>query len=267
MKLLIVQTGAAAPEVLARYGDFPEWFRRGLGAQPDQIVTVRVDGGERLPAPDSVAGAVITGSSAMVPERLDWSERTAAWLREAVGADLPLLGVCYGHQLLAHALGGQVDYNPRGREIGTAQVERLPASADDPLIGAQPTRFFAHATHLQTVLQPPPGAVVLARSNLDDCQAIRFAPRAWGVQFHPEFTVQHMRGYLRARSEAIDYEGLDTQALLRGVRACPDARTLLRRFAQLALTNGSEQPLKKRRERRQGARTRSAGSGAYVPST
>ena len=75
MKLLIVQTGAAAPEVLARYGDFPEWFRRGLGLRAEQIVTVRVDAGERLPAADAVAGAVITGSAAMVPERLDWSER------------------------------------------------------------------------------------------------------------------------------------------------------------------------------------------------
>jgi len=240
MKLLIVQTGAAAPEVLARYGDFPEWFRRGLGLQPEQIATVRVDVGERLPTPDSVAGAVITGSAAMVPERLDWSERTAVWLRAAVGADLPVLGVCYGHQLLAHALGGRVDYNPRGREIGTAQIERLPASVDDPLIGAHPNCFLAHATHLQTVLQPPPGAVVLARSSLDNCQAVRFAPRAWGVQFHPEFTAQHMRGYLRARSEAIDYEGLDTQALLRGVRACPDARTMLRRFAQLAMIGSAK---------------------------
>jgi len=233
MKLLIVQTGAAAPEVLARYGDFPEWFRRGLGLREDQVTTVRVDLGGELPMPDAVAGAVITGSSAMVPERLAWSERTAAWLRAAVAADLPMLGVCYGHQLLAHALGGSVDYNPRGREIGTWEIERLPASADDPLIGALPGRFLAHATHLQTVVRPPPGAVVLARSALDDCQAIRFAPRVWGVQFHPEFGVREMRGYLRARSEAIDYEGLDVKALLRGVRGSPQARASLRRFATI----------------------------------
>lgn len=235
MKLLIIQTGAAAPEVLARYGDFPEWFRRGLGLTPAQIATVRVDAGGELPAPDETSGAVITGSAAMVSERLDWSERTASWLRQAVAADVPLLGVCYGHQLLAHALGGRVDYNPRGREIGTWEVERLPSSADDLLIGALPQRFLAHATHLQTVMQPPPGAVVLARSALDDCQVIRFAPRAWGMQFHPEFGMREMRGYLRARSEAIDYEGLDVRALLRGVRRCQDARTSLRRFAAIAM--------------------------------
>src|SRR5207302_8833658 len=117
----------------------------------------------------------------------------------------------------------------------TWEIERLPASADDVLIGALPPRFLAHATHLQTVVQPPPGAVLLARSALDDCQVIRFAPRAWGMQFHPEFGMREMRGYLRARSEAIDYEGLDVQALLRGVRRCPDARALLRRFAAIAM--------------------------------
>lgn len=242
MKVLIVQTGAAAPEVLARYGDFPEWFRRGLGLKAQQIGVVRVDNGARLPAPRAIAGAVITGSAAMVPERLDWSERTATWLRDAVGVGLPLLGVCYGHQLLAHALGGEVDYNPRGREIGTAEIERLPASVDDPLISALPARFPAHATHLQTVLRLPPGAMVLARSNLDEHQAVRFAPNAWGVQFHPEFGMREMRGYLRARSEAIDCEGLDTRALWRAVRTCPQARSVLRRFARIvALTDAQKQ--------------------------
>jgi GMP synthase (glutamine-hydrolysing) len=235
MRLLIVQTGTAVPEVRRRCGDFAAWFRRGLGLSAHQVRCVRVDRGAQLPPPRSVAGAVITGSGAMVTDRLDWSERTAEWLRRAVDADVPLLGVCYGHQLLAHALGGKVGYNPRGREMGTVHIERLTAAADDALLGAVPRAFEAQATHLQTVLQPPRDAAVLARSALDDCQALRVAPRAWGLQFHPEFGVRQMRAYIRARDGALADEDFDVPGLLREVRPGPQARAMLRRFAKLAL--------------------------------
>jgi len=234
VKLLIVQTGATLPALLPRHGDFPEWFRRGLGLKSEHLSIARVDAQQRLPPPRGIDGVVITGSGAMVSERLGWSERTAAWLRGAADAGVPMLGVCYGHQLLAHAFGGHVDYNPRGREIGTVQIECLPAARDDELLRDSPPRFRAHATHLQSVLRAPRGAVVLARSSLDDCQAVRFAPRVWGVQFHPEFNVTHMRGYLRERFDRIVAEGLDARALQQAVGNAPHARRLLRRFVRIA---------------------------------
>ncbi len=232
-RLLIVQTGATLPALRERHGDFPEWFRRGLGLTPQQVDCVRVDTSQALPPPRNVAAVVITGSGAMVSERLDWSERTAHWLRTAASTGLPMLGVCYGHQLLAHAFGGHVDYNPRGREIGTVDIQCLPAAADDELFGWLPQVFRAHATHLQSVLKPPPGAAVLARSTIDDCQAVRYAPRVWGVQFHPEFGVAHMRGYLREREDVVNTEGLDAQGLGRAVGASPQGRALLRRFVRI----------------------------------
>src|SRR5690606_2484463 len=120
-------------------------------------------------------GAVLTGSGAMVTDRLDWSEATAEWLRGAVAAGLPLLGICYGHQLLADALGGRVADHPDGREVGTIEVERLAAADGDALFDAAPARFRAHATHEQSVLELPPGAVALASSAHDANQAVRFA--------------------------------------------------------------------------------------------
>jgi GMP synthase (glutamine-hydrolysing) len=71
-----------------------------------KISVARVYAGEPLPAPDNATIAVITGSWDMVTERLPWSEMTAAWIREAMAIEMPLFGVCYGHQLMAHALGG-----------------------------------------------------------------------------------------------------------------------------------------------------------------
>ena len=233
MKLLIVQTGTAIPAVRRQFGDFAKWFRRGLGLAPAQTRCVRVDRGAPLPPPRSVSGVVVTGSGAMVTDRLDWSEATARWLRRAVDADIPVLGVCYGHQLLAHALGGRVGYNPRGREMGSVRIERRQESVQDALFDSAPCAFDAQATHLQTVLEPPREAVVLAQSKLDACQAVRFAPRAWGLQFHPEFGAREMRAYIRARDGALADEDFDVAAMLREVRATPQARSVLRRFARL----------------------------------
>jgi GMP synthase (glutamine-hydrolysing) len=231
MTLLIVQTGTAIPAVRRQLGDFAQWFRRGLGLSVRQTRVARVDRGAQLPQPRSVSGVVVTGSGAMVTDRLEWSETMARWLRRAVDADIPVLGVCYGHQLLAHALGGRVGYNPHGREMGTVEIARTRAASEDALFDSAPLTFDAQATHLQTVLEPPRDATVLARSLLDGCQAARFAPRAWGLQFHPEFGAREMRAYIRARDGALADEDFDVPAMLRQVRATPQAKSILRRFA------------------------------------
>ena len=179
-----------------------------------------------------------TGSASMVSEREPWSEQTAAWLRSAVAAEVPVLGVCYGHQLLAHALGGRVDYNPNGREIGTVEMTLEPAATGDPLFRGLGGRMHGQATHLQSVLEPPPGAEVLARTALDPYHAFRVGESAWGVQFHPEFSLAAVGAYIDARREAIRGEGGDPDAIVRGLRPAPAARRVLRRFARLALARG-----------------------------
>ncbi|MBO8042516.1 glutamine amidotransferase, partial [Pseudomonas aeruginosa] len=174
----------------------------------------------------------------------DWSERSAAWLRQTAHDDLPVFGICYGHQLLAHALGGEVAYNPAGRESGTIELELQPQAAQDPLFQGLPQHFAAHATHLQTVLRAPDGAEVLARSPLDGCHAFRWGRQAWGVQFHPEFATHHMRGYVRARADCIGRHGGCARSIERAVSAAPLARQLLRRFVRQARLS-SAQPVAK----------------------
>ncbi|GHE42567.1 GMP synthase [Vulcaniibacterium thermophilum] len=230
---LILQTGRPV-DSMRRHGGFPHWIRVAAGLHRDEAVVIDVQEGEPLPRPHGFAGVIVTGSAAMVTERAPWSERAAEWLRERAHEGLPLFGICYGHQLIAHALGGEVRDNPAGREMGTVHVELHPHAADDPLFAGLPARFPAQATHLQTVARPPEGAVVLARSARDGCQAYRWRDSAWGVQFHPEFSARHMRGYVRARREALHREGLDPHATERGVSAAPHARRVLRRFVRHA---------------------------------
>jgi len=230
---LIIETGEPAPS-LRRYGGFAHWIRVAAGLRRDQAIAYRVIDGHELPRRDGYAGALITGSGAMVTDRHDWSERSAAWLREAAHAGMPLFGICYGHQLLAHALGGEVGYNPVGREMGTVRIERMEGAAGDPLFGQHPPAFDAHATHLQSVTRLPEGAIGLARSDKDGCHAFRWGSSTWGVQFHPEFSTAMMRGYISARHEKLLHEGMDPLAIHRGVRAAPQARNVLRGFVRHA---------------------------------
>lgn len=230
--LLIIATGAPPPAIRARFGDYPGWFLHAMRWPRLQALTVQVDRDQALPAPGAVCGALITGSAAMVSERLDWSERTAGWLRAAIDARLPLFGVCYGHQLLAHALGGRVDYHPQGREIGTQDIERLGADGALDALAPLPRCFAAHTTHLQSVLKAPAGARVLARSAHDPHQILMYGDCAVTTQFHPEFSSDNMRAHLRIRAAKLREEGLDMRALLAAVRPTPWARRLLRGFAR-----------------------------------
>ena len=230
---LILETGQPVAS-MRRHGGFPHWIRVAAGLERDAAVAVDVERGHALPPRAGFSGVLITGSAAMVTDRHAWSERSAEWLREAAHAGVPLFGICYGHQLLAHALGGEVGDNPAGREMGTIELELHPHAQDDPLFAGLPARIPAQATHLQSVLRVPAGATVLAASAQDACHAFRWREHVWGVQFHPEFSGTHMHGYVRARREALAKEGRSAEQVARAIRAAPQARQVLRRFVRHA---------------------------------
>ena len=230
--VLIIRTGRAPDAIRARHGDFPHWFRLGALLPLQRLLVVDVQAGDALPAPTAVAGALITGSAAMVTERASWSERTAGWIRDAMDIELPLFGVCFGHQLMSHALGGRVDYLPGGREIGTQAIEVLDTAARDSLAHALPASFRAHTTHEQSVLEAPAGATVLARSARDPHQLLRYASNALSTQFHPEFSADVMRAYIRRKHLDMCREGSDPRLCFRQVGATPVARSLLQQFAR-----------------------------------
>jgi GMP synthase (glutamine-hydrolysing) len=239
MKPFLILEAGRPIDPLRRHGSFGHWIRVAAGLHGRECRHVDVIGGEALPGDASgFAGVLISGSGAMVTERADWSERSAEWLRDAAHAGTPLFGICYGHQLLAHALGGAVDFNPQGREMGTVPVLLHAEASDDPLFAGLPERIDVQATHRQSVLAMPREATLLARSDKDGCQSFRWGESVWGVQFHPEFSTALMRSYIHARREALASEGTCHQSLLKSVRPAPQARRLLRRFVRHARRPG-----------------------------
>ena len=232
--LLIILTGHAPETIRNRHGDFDHWFRIALHRPVQDVRVIDASAGDALPDITGIRGAVISGSAAMVTEKLAWSENLAGWIRNAMDVRLPLFGVCYGHQLMAHALGGRVDVLPGGREIGTKGVDILEPGVDDRLLEGMSPRFPAHTTHMQSVLEAPGEAQVLARSAQDPHQILRYGSHAVSTQLHPEFSSAVMRAYLRLRSTDLRAEGLDPKTLLDEVHATPKARRLLRRFAHHA---------------------------------
>ena len=230
---LVVKAGTTLAPLRARRGDFEDWIAAGMGLARDAVDVVAPFEGEALPDPAVPPAVVVTGSAAMLTDREAWSERTAGWLVEVVQRGTLVLGICYGHQLLAHALGGRVGRNPRGREIGTVPLRLLPGAERDALLGALDGQSVAHVTHVESVLELPPGARRLAENDCDPNQAFAMGERAWGVQFHPEFDADVIRGYLEERADELRSEGLDPEALARDVTEAPAGPLLLRRFADL----------------------------------
>ncbi|TSH83628.1 glutamine amidotransferase [Pantoea sp. paga] len=188
LPLALIQLEVPPANVVSEIGEQPRWFIDALNLQPDEYLIVRPHLGETLPAFDQISGAILSGSWAMVTDHAEWSERSAVWIRAAMDNGLPLLGVCYGHQLMAYALGGEVADNPNGWERGLLPINCMPEAQSDPLLKKLPQDFSVWLSHRQSVISAPQQAQVLAASARDGCQIVRYSPQALSVQFHPEFS-------------------------------------------------------------------------------
>ncbi|MFP8967795.1 glutamine amidotransferase [Pokkaliibacter sp. CJK22405] len=234
-RMLVVKAGETFPQVASTLGDFDQLFINAMGLPAEQVDVCEAYAVDELPDPSLYRGIVVTGSHAMVSDREPWSERLGEWLVDVVHRELPLFAVCYGHQLLAQALGGEVGYHPDGPEIGTVEVSLTANGQRDELFGLMPSRFRAQSTHYQTVLKLPRDAQVLASNSFEPHHSYRVGPCAWATQFHPEFTPDVMRGYIAAQEETLRTKGIEAASLIAEVGETVDAVNLLRGFARYTL--------------------------------
>jgi len=201
-RIAIVKAGSTHPRVLARFGDYDDWFVQAMGGDPKRFLVVSPFSGEALPPLDGLSGVVVTGSPASVRDEEAWMREVAEWMLRAGQADIPVLGVCFGHQLLGEALGGRVEPSPGGWEFGTVPIRLTEAGRADPLFDGLPETLWAHSVHQDELVRAPEGAVLLAENDRSTWQAFAHGSRFRGVQFHLETSVPIMEAIASALGQS-----------------------------------------------------------------
>lgn len=195
--------------------------------------------GEQLPGISAYDFLVIMGGPMGVSERdrYGFIDAEANLARDAIARHIPVLGLCLGSQIMAHALGAPVAKNP-AKEIGVMTVELTPEGAEDPLLAGLGPQVSVFQWHGDT-FGIPPGAVRLASSPITVNQAFRYGRHAYGFQFHIEVTPEMVAEWLAEYREEVAKEGLDAEAILRaaereGKRWADISQIVFERFISLA---------------------------------
>lgn len=194
MEIGILRAGGPPPELAERFGPYDDMFERLLG--PGFAVSAYdIQSGVAPPGPDAHPAFLITGSPAGVYEPLPWIAPLLAFLREAKGRT-KLVGICFGHQAMAEALGGRVEKSERGWGIGLQEYELWESA---PWMGeAPPGRIAVPVSHQDQIVVPPPGARLLAGNAFTPFGLLEWED-AISMQFHPEFEPEYAQALIEHR--------------------------------------------------------------------
>ena len=197
IRVAILETGGPPPALAGRHGDYPAMFRALLG-DGHAFESFDSRAGE-WPDASAFDAAVITGSSAGVYEPHPWIGDLLGWIREAKGRT-GLIGVCFGHQAMAQALGGRVEKSERGWGVG---LHRYDVVSSEPWMVPPLQTVAIPVSHQDQVVEPPPGARVTLRSAFTPFAGLAWDDDAISLQGHPEFTPAYAAELTGGRRERI----------------------------------------------------------------
>jgi GMP synthase-like glutamine amidotransferase len=225
VSVAILRTGAPPADLLPRFGEYDGMFARLLGPE-FETMGYDVQRGEYPPAVEDHDAYLITGSPAGVYDPLPWIRPLEDFLRAAKGK-AKLVGICFGHQVMAEAFGGHVEKSERGWGVGLQHygIWRRPAWMADA-----PSAIAVPVSHQDQIVALPPNADVLAGSDFSPFGMLAYADQpAISMQFHPEFEPDFARALIEARRDILH----DPDAAIASL-AAPDDRPLvadwIRRF-------------------------------------
>lgn len=183
MHVLILKMGTTEPSIVAEHGDYDDWFRTVLEDLGCTVTTCAVFNGEPLPEVLTADGILLTGSPLSVRDEAPWMQHAGQWTLRQVQKEIPVLAVCFGHQLLGECLGARVGENSNGPEWGTIEIA---LQGSDPLFDGLPETLLVQASHRDVLLSLPEGAICLAKNANTAAQAYGWGAYLRAVQFHPE---------------------------------------------------------------------------------
>jgi len=232
----------ARPKVLVIEHDLtcpPALFGSWLEDAGCSVFVCRPYADDPLPTLEAYDALLVLGGPMAATDPHPWLAPLRDLVRTAAASGVPTLGICLGHQICAVALGGVVEPNPRGQQLGLLDVGWLPAATDDPLLGPLSTPRRAVQWNDDLVTRLPEDAVALAVTPHGETQAARFAPSVWGVQWHPEVDREVLEVWARDDAERHLARGIDQQRLLDEIGAAETEletawRPLADAFAALA---------------------------------
>ena len=204
-RLGLLETDTLDPDLAAEFGSYGRMFARyfdGLGGNLDYR-HYQVQAGELPRDPGECAAYLITGSRAGVYDDLHWLPPLRAWLRDFHARGARILGICFGHQLIADTLGGHAAKSPRGWGVGVYTVQVHAGHWPRPW-GVPPATLNLLHSHQDQVIAPPPEAITLAGSDFCPHAALAIGTNVLSFQGHPEFTRDYLRRLMARRSERPD---------------------------------------------------------------
>ena len=197
MKIAVLETGVPPEPLMEEFGSYPDMFSDLLGS-PYELQTIDVQTG-KLPDPGAHDAYLITGSPAGVYEPLPWIAPLMEFIRSA--GEAKVIGVCFGHQVMAQALGGEVIKSPKGWAAG---LQRYEVVKPQPWTNGE-RRIAIPASHQDQVVVQPPNTQVVGASDFTPFAALAWFDRpAISFQFHPEFSPAYAKALIEKRYDRVN---------------------------------------------------------------